>query len=79
MTKTQKLLAVIFAAVILAFLSISFLLNFSLAREPLSAFISGEIDLKEFTKQIQEVYKSDVDSKNSYININGLFARISGL
>ena len=78
MTKTQKLLSVIFAAVILAFLSISFLLNFSLAEEPLSAFISGEIDLKEFTKQIQEIYKSDVDSKNSYININGLFARISG-
>lgn len=78
MEKIRNKLAVIFAAVIVVFLAVSFILNISLMEAPFNSLTEEDATLSEFVKEVQDVYKADVEYKNSYININGLFARLTG-
>ena len=64
---------------VLLFLGIFFLLNLRMAMEPIKQFAKRELTLTEFTSEIKELYISDkFTAKNTFININGLFARLSG-
>lgn len=65
--------------IVLVFLGLFFTINIGLARQPVSQFVKGELSFSEFTTEIREAYTSDGFSmKNLFININGLFARVTG-
>lgn len=67
------------AGIILVFLFAFFVWNINLAKEPVTKFFAKEETLSEFTAEIREEYTSDKFSlKNLFININGLFSRITG-
>lgn len=66
-------------APVLIFLCGFFAINIGLAKQPVKNLLSGESTFSEFTSEIREEYTSDEFSlKNLFININGLFARITG-
>ena len=65
--------------IILVFLFGFFVWNINLAKEPATKLIAKEETFSEFTAEIREEYTSDKFSlKNLFININGLFSRITG-
>ena len=74
----RKRLAAIFAAIIVVFLSVSFILNLALMEGPLELFEKDDTTLSDFVKSVQDTYKADVEYKDSYVNINGLFASLTG-
>lgn len=64
---------------VLAFLCVFCIINIGLAGQPVMKLIKGQSTFAEFTKEIREEYTSDdFYLKNLFININGLFARITG-
>jgi len=65
--------------IVLVFLCGFFIWNIGLAKQPVKDFTGGESTFAEFTADIREEYTSDKFSlKSLFININGLFARITG-
>ncbi len=65
--------------VILVFLCGFLIFNIGLAKEPVVKLATGQSTFSEFTAEIREEYTSDKFSlKNLFININGLFARLTG-
>lgn len=77
-TKFKRITAIIFTGIIIAFLCFSFLFNLKSGTEPFKKFKNGDIEFSELIAQVKKSYVSNVKGKNSYININGLFARITG-
>ena len=78
--KKKKNAAVLWLnGIILIFLGAFFIKNINLAKQPVMNLVKKQSTFAEFTTEIKEVYTSDGFSmKNMFININGLFARITG-
>jgi hypothetical protein len=54
-------------------------MNFSLIKDPLMKFVQGKKDFRQTTKIIATNYASkQLKHKNSFINLNGLIARLTG-
>ena len=52
--------------------------NIPLLSEPVRALRSGETDFRGFTEAVQTAYTSGFFGKNALIDLNGLFARMTG-
>lgn len=64
---------------VLVLLVLFFIINIGLAKQPVVQLAKGELSFSEFKTEIQEAYTSDEFSlKRLFININGLFARLTG-
>ena len=73
--RSRKALA-IGVLVLLALLSAA---NYKIVKEPLRQLIRRELTFEDFTDKIQEGYISDSFAlKTDFVNINGLFARLTG-
>ena len=65
---------------VLVFLGLFFVINFALVREPMLRYFNKEITFKELAEEVRTNYTSDEFSgKESFINTNGLFARVLGM
>lgn len=79
MKKVKKNIGVkIFALVWLVFIFASAISNFGLFADSLSAVRTEELGFKGFIDKVKSSYTSDVTLKTAYINLNGLFARLTG-
>lgn len=64
---------------VFAFIVVGALQNISLLQAPLEKLSGGEIEFDAFIDEVQNAYKSDeFTNKDFYININGLFASLTG-
>lgn len=64
---------------VLVLLSLLAAVNFKIVEEPLIKFIREDLSFEDFTNEIQTGYLSDSFTyKNDFVNINGLFARLTG-
>lgn len=69
----------LFAGAVLLFLGVFFLANLKLSKNPVKKFLTKETTFKELTEEVRTNYTSDdFSKKTSFININGLFARVIG-
>lgn len=68
----------ILAMAVSGFLVVLFLLNAHLIREPAERLFGGETDFDTFVSEIQTAYTEQTVWKESFLNLNGLFARLTG-
>lgn len=68
----------IFTVFILSFLAIGFLLNVEILEKPWERFTEDEIDFEEWINEVKQAYVADVAYKDQFINLNGLFAKLTG-
>ncbi|MBQ8311089.1 MAG: hypothetical protein IJX80_08780 [Clostridia bacterium] len=68
----------IFTAVIGGVLIIGSLMNIGLVQKPIERLGDSTIDFSQFVDEIKSAYVSDFSNKECFINLNGLFARITG-
>ena len=68
----------IFASLVCAFLLLGFIVNLRLIIQPTKDLAEGNIEFKEYTKAVQDQYTSKFTLKNSFLNLNGAFARATG-
>lgn len=68
----------IFTVFILSFLAIGFLLNVEILEKPWERFTEDEIDFEEWIDEVKQAYVADVAYKDQFINLNGLFAKLTG-
>jgi hypothetical protein len=78
MQKIRKVLPLVFSSIVLAFLFLSFIANLALMEAPLNSYSEGKTDLEGFIDSVEKTYIKNVENKNSYINLNGLYARLIG-
>lgn len=77
--RKQNLGNIILTICILVFLSAFTVCNFGLVKSIGERLISKEIVFSEFVQEVQKTYTSDEFTlKNSFINLNGLWGRITG-
>lgn len=73
--KSKRIIACAFLLIVAFFTAA----NFRLAVQPLKDFARGRRNFVSFRDEIQSVLKSDEFSyKNSFINLNGLFSKLTG-
>ncbi|MBQ7335176.1 MAG: hypothetical protein IJW92_01720 [Clostridia bacterium] len=68
----------IFTVLILLFLSVGAVINIGLLAEPIQNLVGGESNFEDFIAEVKEVYVSDLAGKEAFINLNGLFAKLTG-
>jgi len=69
----------IIAILVLIFLAFFACINIPLSRNAFEKILNGELSFREFTTEIHNAYVSDkLIPKNMFLNLNGLFARMSG-
>lgn len=69
----------ILAVVILFSIIILAVFNWKLFFTPLTKWRAGEVEFTSFVEEVQTNYTSnDFSAKNQFLNLNGLFARLSG-
>ena len=77
--KYNNIAITVFTVVVLVFIAVGSFLNISLISDPLDKLKSEEIEFKDFVSQVGDAYTSDeFANKEAFINLNGLFARMSG-
>ncbi|MBE6537778.1 MAG: hypothetical protein E7673_07530 [Ruminococcaceae bacterium] len=77
--KAKTISSIVCTVVVFAFLVIGALQNISLLSKPLEKLNAEEIEYDGFIDEVQEAYTSDeFKNKEFYININGLFASLTG-
>lgn len=69
---------VILTAVILAAIVVFSCLNAHLLIEPFEDLQAGDTDFSDFVEDVQSAYTSDPFWKNQFVNLNGLFMRLTG-
>lgn len=53
--------------------------NLNLIKAPLEKYVTGEVEFSAFVEQVQKGYTSSAfRTKNTFLNLNGLFARLTG-
>ena len=67
-----------FTIIIGAFLVLAFLLNFTLAIDPLKSLDDEDTTFKDFTGSVQKQYTSEFSMRNGFINLNGFFTKMVG-
>lgn len=73
--RSRNIICVLF----LIFVGVTAFLNRELFSGPLNEFLSGEMDFREMTEDIHNIFTGNqVNNRYAYINLNGLFARLSG-
>lgn len=73
--KSKRIIACVFLLIVAFFTAT----NFHLALQPAKDFVRGRRNFVSFRDEIQSVLKSDEFSyKNSFINLNGLFSKLTG-
>ena len=77
-SKFKRNTAIVFSCIVAAFLSLGFLLNLSSVTEPLEEYQDNDTDFATLVSQIKTGLLDDVVGKDSFINLNGLFARMTG-
>lgn len=81
-TKTRtgffKLAVRVIALLALAALLVFTLAEMCLAVEPTARLISGELSFDEYTAELQTVMTAEAAGKYAFINLNGLYCRITG-
>jgi len=70
--------AFIFATFSIVFLGGGFLINLGLLKSPTSRLMERKIDFSQFIDEVKGAYVSDFSYKENFINLNGLFARLTG-
>lgn len=64
---------------VLALLALLSIVNVNIVKEPLRELVQQDISFEIFVKKVQEGYISnDFAYKNAFLNLNGLFARLTG-
>ncbi len=77
--KYRNIAITVFTVVVLVFIVAGAYLNISLISKPYDKLKAEEINFEEFVDQVGDAYTSDAFAhKEDYININGLFARLTG-
>lgn len=75
-TYRGKKLMTIAVLALLALLSVA---NLKIVKEPLGKFVRHELSFEGFSDEVQKGYVSnDFAHKNDFVNLNGLFARVTG-
>lgn len=78
-TGKRNLGSIIVTICVLAMLSLFSIYNWKLAQGPIQELVRKEVTFSEFVDSIQSAYLSDdLKGKNSFINLNGFFARLTG-
>ena len=78
MNRVKNITLPLFTVVISLFLLVGAVINFSLCASPIQRLFGGETDLKGFVEEVKEAYVSNLEGKEHFINLNGLFARLTG-
>lgn len=68
----------LFTVFILSFLVIGAILNFGVLEKPWERFTEETVDFEEWIDEVKKAYVSDVAFKEEFINLNGLFAKLTG-
>ena len=68
----------IFASLVCIFLCLGFIINLYLLVNPTKRLVEDEINFKEYTKAVQDQYTSKFFLRNSFLNLNGAFAKVTG-
>lgn len=74
----NKLGLKMFAVIWLVFIFGSALMNLNLFAGSLTATYNDGLGFKSFIEQVKTAYTSDLKLKTAYINLNGLFAKLTG-
>ncbi len=69
---------IVFTSLVCAFLILGFVINLKLLIQPTKELTEDKIDFKEYTEAVQNQYTSKFFLKNSFLNLNGFFARSTG-
>lgn len=69
---------IVFSSIIICFLTVFGLMNVKSLTEPVVRLQDDTSEFEEFVEEVQENYTSDFSLKNQFINLNGLFARLTG-
>ena len=78
MTPKKNLGKSIFTVCIIAFLAAGFVLNVGILAEPWKRFWKKTTDFTEWIDETKAAYPKEFALKEQFINLNGLFARITG-
>ena len=69
----------VLAAAVLVLLVLLSIVNLKIVKEPLQKFIQNDLSFEGFADEVQKGYLSDSFAyKNDFVNLNGLFARLTG-
>lgn len=68
----------ILAVAVSGFLAVLFLLNAHLIWEPAGRFLRRETDFQTFVSELQTSYTENTAWKDPFVNLSGLFARLTG-
>ena len=77
-SKFKRNIAIIFAGIVAAFLVLGFLLNLNNVTEPLEEQEGNDIAYGDLISLIKENLLEKVVWKDAYINLNGLYAKMTG-
>ena len=67
-----------FISIFLVFIAVMSVTNIPLVMDPIKRLAAKETDFTGFVSEVKENYLSDFNQKNMYVNINGLFAKMTG-
>ena len=67
-----------FISIFLVFIAVMSVTNIPLVIDPIKRLAAKETDFTGFVSEVKENYLSDFNQKNMYVNINGLFAKMTG-
>lgn len=76
--KKQWSSAQVLALCVLLFLAAFLALNLHLVSQPLERLTAGESDFSQFISEVQHTYTANAFWKEHFVNLNGLFARLTG-
>ncbi len=77
-SKFKRNTAIVFACIVAAFLVLGLLLNLTSVIEPLEEYQNDTIDYTALIGLIKSGLLKDVVGKEAYINLNGLYAKMTG-
>lgn len=77
-SKFKRNVAIIFSCIVALFLSLGFLLNLSSVTEPIEKSKDNDTDFATLISQIKTELLDEVEGKDAFINLNGLYARMTG-
>ena len=77
-SKGRRISALLFTVLTLGMIAVFTVLNLHLAGEPLGSLTAGSIPFSSFVKKVQKAYPEDFSGKTGFLEINGLYARVTG-
>lgn len=70
--------SLLFTVVVISFLVIGAIVNLGVLEKPLERLSDEKITFEEWIDEVKLAYVNDVEGKDVFINVNGLFARLTG-